>query len=81
MPIVHVASTLATIVAMPQVIWKFSASTECARTVGDSFPLASSVISGAMKPMMMPPKWARSAQVFSSLVANPAGAGPPGGRP
>ena len=29
---------------MPQVIWKFSASMACARTVGDSLPLASSAI-------------------------------------
>jgi hypothetical protein len=56
-------------VAMPQVIWKFSASTECARTVGDSLPLASRATSGAMKPTTMPPKCAISAQVFSSLLA------------
>ena len=69
MPRVHTATMHATIVAMPQVIWKFSASTACARTVGDSLPLASSATSGAMKPTRMPPKWAISAQVFSSLLA------------
>ena len=60
-----------------QVIWKLSAATACARTVGDSLPLASSATSGAIKPstpplMIMPaapPKWATSAQVFSSLLA------------
>ena len=60
-----------------QVIWKFSAATACARTVGDSLPLASSAISGAIQPSdpppmnapAAPPKWATSAQVFSSLLA------------
>ena len=58
-----------TIVTAFQVIWKLSASTAWARTVGDSLPLTSSATSGAMKPTMMPPKWAISAQVFSSLLA------------
>ena len=69
MPKVHTETIVATRVAMPQVIWKLSASTAWARTVGDSFPLASIATSGAMNPTTRAPKWAISAQVFSSLLA------------
>jgi hypothetical protein len=52
-----------------QVIWKLSASTAWARTVGDSLPLTSNATSGATKPTTMPPKWLMRAHVFSSLLA------------
>src|SRR5690606_18161368 len=66
-----------------QVSWKFSASTACARTVWDVLPLASMATSGAIqppKPLRMnmpaaPPKWAMSAHVLSSLLAQPGGGG------
>ena len=54
MPKLQTVSTQPMTATTPQVIWKLSASTACARTVGDSLPLASSATSGAMSaaPMM-----------------------------
>ncbi len=41
--------------------------------VGDWSPLTCNAISGATKNSRMPPKWAKSTQLRSSLEANPAG--------
>src|SRR5258707_15415838 len=70
-----------------QRIWKLSAATACARTVGDWLPLLTSAISGATQPSAAPPtnipaappKCAIRAQVLSSGLAYPGGAGPGGG--